>query len=266
MDEDPLRCAGVGCEEAAPGAGTRLCADCREGLLRALTALPGIYEECAQLLGSSPRSARERTTGGPLPGIRFNTAAADTRAAILATLGSWSGLVAAERELEAPKREVRPLVGFLLRHLDWLAAHPAAGEAGEEVGRVLAEASRVARPDRRRRLPVGPCVRPGCPGTLTAPAGGSGRLTAIECDADPEHRWQGDQWTQLGRVLRRAGPARPAVQRWLTAADIALLWNTPVGTVYRLASEQRWRRRSSGGRTYYTEADVHACFSRRAAR
>ncbi len=55
-------------------------------------------------------------------------------------------------------------------------------------------------------------------------------------------------------------------ERWLTAADISRLWTTPVGTVYRLASEEGWRRHSRSGHTYYAEEDAHACFSRRAAR
>ncbi|UWE10048.1 hypothetical protein [Actinacidiphila bryophytorum] len=60
--------------------------------------------------------------------------------------------------------------------------------------------------------------------------------------------------------------AQPAADTecWLTAADIASLWSAPTGTVYRLASQQHWRRRSRAGRTYYAESDVRASFSRRA--
>jgi hypothetical protein len=55
-------------------------------------------------------------------------------------------------------------------------------------------------------------------------------------------------------------------ERWLGAADIARLWTTTTGTVYRLASEQGWRRLTRAGRTFYAESDVHGCFTRRQAR
>ncbi|MET8327322.1 hypothetical protein [Streptomyces sp. NPDC005181] len=45
----------------------------------------------------------------------------------------------------------------------------------------------------------------------------------------------------------------------------ARLWQVPVGTVYRLASEQRRRRYSRSGRTYYAETDAHNCIARRRA-
>ncbi len=44
----------------------------------------------------------------------------------------------------------------------------------------------------------------------------------------------------------------------MTARDIALLWGIAPGSVYRRASEDRWRRRARGGRTYYHEQDIHA--------
>ncbi|MBL3670743.1 hypothetical protein JL475_33230 [Streptomyces sp. M2CJ-2] len=53
---------------------------------------------------------------------------------------------------------------------------------------------------------------------------------------------------------------------WLTASDITRLWATPSGSVYRLASQREWRRRSQGGRTYYHEADVVRALSERRPR
>jgi hypothetical protein len=60
--------------------------------------------------------------------------------------------------------------------------------------------------------------------------------------------------------MRRAEPA--GEERWLAAADIARLWRRSTGTVYRLASEQGWRRITRTGRTYYAETDVHGSFDR----
>ncbi|NDZ68021.1 helix-turn-helix domain-containing protein [Streptomyces cyaneofuscatus] len=42
----------------------------------------------------------------------------------------------------------------------------------------------------------------------------------------------------------------------MTTADISTLWKIAPGSVYRMASEQGWRRRGHQGRTYYHEGDV----------
>jgi hypothetical protein len=291
-------CGGRPADGRHPGraaGGYRLCAGCHRRLALGIRALPDLYRDCERVLGgASAKGLRERTSGGPLPGLPFNPAAAEARAAILAVLGSWSGLVAQERRLAPPERSITQLSVFLLRHADWLAAHPAAAEATREVARLVTRARRVAHPEQVRRIGLGDCVEPGCGGTLSATVrtGAPAAYPTVQCDADPRHTWAGHQWTALRRLMpRHAAAARgepapapaPATasapapapapasatavaERWLTAADIARLWSTPVGTVYRLASEQRWRRRQRSGRTYYSEADAHDCFSRRAER
>ncbi|EFL20056.1 hypothetical protein [Streptomyces sp. C] len=273
-------CHGEGCRTGRAGGrtrrrttdGSRLCRPCREHLAADLAELAHLYEECGRVLGgAAPGSLRERTTGGELPGLPFNGAAADVRAGMFSVLGSWSGLVAQQRGLAAPPRTVAALTAFLLRNADWLAAHSAAGEATEEIARLVRAGRRAAFPDPARSVRLGDCPEPGCDGALTLAVRAAARADepAIVCAADPGHRWTSDQWSALSRSLdsaREPGtPAAPATERWLTAADIARLWHTPTGTVYRLASEQRWRRRNRAGRTYYNESDVRDCFARRAA-
>ncbi|MEN8655975.1 hypothetical protein ABCR94_36770 [Streptomyces sp. 21So2-11] len=280
-------CRGEDCLRGADGAalrnravaGLRLCRVCRERLSVRLRELPGLYVECERALGgSAPTGLREKTSGGPLPGMPFNTAAADVRTSIVATLVAWSGLVAEERGLAAPRRAVPPMVEFLCLHGDWLSAHPAAAEATEEVARLVRTARRVTRQDAPRRVLIGLCVEQDCSGELSAYVSG-GRTAAppteIRCGTNAGHAWPGHLWTQLSRSLRRTSPPGAAerpepsgapAEQWLTAADVSRLWRTPIGTVYRLASDNQWRRRSRAGRTYYSEADVHACFSRRAVR
>ncbi|MEV7192650.1 hypothetical protein AB0N81_12740 [Streptomyces sp. NPDC093510] len=259
------RCEGVDCVQGRAGAaavqGLRLCPGCLRLLARRLQELPCLYEELAQLLGGgSGAGVRERVSGGPAPaGMPFNAAAADVRASILSTLGSWAGLVSAQRRVPAPERSVERLASFLLLHGAWLAAHPAATDATGEIARLAATARRVGRERPPRRVRVGPCVAQGCTGVLVADfrGAGAGSCTAIRCDAETEHVWPGELWTELRRALRGQG------ERWLTAGDVARLWSVSTGTVYRLASEQHWRRRSRAGRTSYAESDVHACFARR---
>ncbi|MEU3408800.1 hypothetical protein ABZ766_33305 [Streptomyces sp. NPDC006670] len=273
-------CQGEGCRRrtaegrsrrrtAATG---RLCRPCREHLDAGLAELAHLYEECGRMLaGAAPGSLRERTTGGDLPGLPFNGAAADVRARMVSVLGSWSGLVAQERGFASPPRHVAALTAFLRRNGDWLAAHPAAAEATEEVARLVRAGRRAAFPEPARSIRLGACPEAGCSGSLTVAVRHSGDDSGqpVVCDAAPAHRWTSDQWSELSRTMdagRAPGTAAPApTERWLTAADIARLWHTPTGTVYRLASEQRWRRRNHAGRTYYNETDVRTCFDRRAA-
>jgi hypothetical protein len=63
----------------------------------------------------------------------FTVATAEVRAAILDVLGSWSGMVAAERSVSPPRRTVRALARFLGRPVDWLAAQDTAAEVTEEI-------------------------------------------------------------------------------------------------------------------------------------
>lgn len=269
-------CEGAGCEKTGAGVdrrnspipGLRLCRGCRERLVVRLEELPHLYEACGRVLSAGDsRGPREIRSGSPSQGLPFNGAAADVRAEIVRCLSSWCGLVAEGRQLTAPERAVWVLAAFLHRNADWLAAHPAAAEATEEIARLTGRARRVAYPDRVRRLTVGACTEPGCHGELVAWIRGQDTTTPakIQCEAEPRHCWSGDQWAQLRRAMRRTTRTEADdTECWLTAADISGLWNTPTGTVYRLASQQRWRRRNRAGRTYYAESDVRSSFSRRA--
>jgi hypothetical protein len=200
-----------------------------------------------------------------MSGMPFNAAAADVRATILAVLGSWSGMVAEQRGVTAPRRTVSALAKFLGVHMDWIATHSAAGDATQEVAQLVRWARRVAYPDAVRRVPVGACVDADCPGELIALLHSADPLlpTEITCNADPRHSWPAYRWIQLSRRLQVAPTSTAPVARWLSAADISRLWRLPTGSVYRLASECRWRRRSQAGRTYYDSTDVERTFSQR---
>ncbi|MFE1029918.1 hypothetical protein ACFW5I_36210 [Streptomyces sp. NPDC058818] len=276
-------CEGTGCrrQEATGGRsrrlaerGTRLCSSCGNRFVAELRRLPALYEECGLLLGGSDQP-RERTTGGPLPGMPFNTAAAEARAAVVGVLRSWAAVVVDGRRIRLPQGTahrssamVGELADFLARHADWLMAHDAAGDVSEEVARLVRRARRVIDPEPLRRVTIGTCVEPDCRGGLTATVQPSRpQLPAeITCEADQSHRWLGHEWLQLSRRLAQgrrsttatvaSTPSEAESVRWVTAGDVAQLWGIATGSVYRHASEQQWRRRSRGGRTYYHDADV----------
>lgn len=55
--------------------------------------------------------------------------------------------------------------------------------------------------------------------------------------------------------------------RYLTVAEIAMLYRRPIGTIYRLASERRWRRVADRRKpALYAAEDVEATFRGAAAR
>lgn len=167
-------------------------------------------------------------------------------------------MVADRRGIGIPERTVEALANFLARHADWLAAQEIAPEVTSEMAALVRQARAISDPHWRRRVRVGTCVQPGCPGHLTAMVRPQEATlpSEITCDRDPAHCWPADTWIRLSGQIGR--PARATV--WLTAADISRIWRTPVGSVYRLACEGEWRRRRAAGRTYYHEADVEQAF------
>ncbi|MGW7022527.1 hypothetical protein [Streptomyces decoyicus] len=210
---------------------------------------------------------RERTTGGALPGMPFNTAAAEARASITTVLGSWAGLVVAVHRVTPPARTVDALAAFLVRHIGWLTAHSAAGSASVEVAQLVRAARRAVESARYRLVTVGSCPEPDCSGKLTAliRTESPDRPTAIRCRHNAAHEWAGHEWMRLRQRMRGVGSVGPSTV-WLTAADICRMWGIPTGSVYRLASEQDWRRRSRDGRTSYHEADVLRVLQHRGSR
>ncbi len=283
-------CGGAGCadREPRPALGrSRLCHICAQRLAADLERLPGLYGSCEAVLENSRSGAMTaggRGTGGPAPGIRLNIRAAEVRASILSVLGSWGGLVAHERRVAPPSRTVTALAGFLRLHVTWLAAHDTAADASGELNGLVHAARRIVEPEPVRRLEIGTCAEPDCSGSLVARVhtGGGAALSDIVCTATPAHRWPAAEWTRLGRRLgaesrpegtgtgpaEAAGPAEPVghpggarrASEWLSPAEVAHLRGVPSGTVYRLASEQRWRREKRAGRTYYWAQDVERTF------
>jgi hypothetical protein len=102
---------------------SRLCTPCRDELAGHLSGLPALYLSIE----------RDRT-----PGIPLSPAAATTRSAIRGVLATWAHVVVGGRAVPRPVRSVTELADFLLRHVDWLGAHPAAAEAAAEIGDLAA--------------------------------------------------------------------------------------------------------------------------------
>lgn len=190
-------------------AGIRLCAECRRGVRTDLAELPAIYADCESALVPRGNATGPRVSGSRRStGIVLDDDALAARSGIVELLTSWSALVADERSVGRPARhDPQGLSAFLLTHLGWLLAHPAAGDFAEETGRTAAQARRLAYSSPTLRLDLGECVLPDCGEamTTTAPAGGGPRSFEVRCGAG--HSWPPHQWLRLFH-LQRADPGR----------------------------------------------------------
>lgn len=204
---DP-QCAG--CSPRLAADGLNLCRSDRDWLSRNAVRSAALYDELATQLVASGGPG-ERTSGTPSRGATLNERAADARTTIRAVLASWCRLVAEERGIALPDDTPQAMAAYLERHADWLAAHPAAGEAADELRDLVRMAHPIAYPSGTRTFEVGPCsaLHDDCTGTILAVLRRADSLlpSALACDVDPTHTIPADQWLTLGRRLRAKEPA-----------------------------------------------------------
>ncbi|WP_424888215.1 OvmZ protein [Streptomyces sp. XH2] len=183
---------------AGAGTGTGLCRSCTERLADRLAELPGLFAESEHELAGEGRTwMSPRVSGSRKRRLPIDPRTADVREHALATLAEWAGLVADERRLTAlPPRTVPALAGFLGAHLGWLAGHPAAGAAADEITQVAGSLRRVVDPDPVEAVPVGDCPEPGCHGTVSISSiGSAAALRGLVCDAG--HSLPPTMWLRL---------------------------------------------------------------------
>ena len=162
--------------------GLRLCVAALDRLRADLRGLRDAYEESERTMAcGAPVNLRERVSGSrAATGIVLDEKVMAIRTELTEVLACWAGLVVEEQRSpdrsgrggrdpgQGVRRDVPGLVRFLVRHLEWLAAHPAAAEFDEEVARLLETATRMFGPGPAQRRPVGSCPQPGCGSTLHA--------------------------------------------------------------------------------------------------
>jgi hypothetical protein len=197
---------------AAPG--FLLCWTCRDRLAADLTRLPDICADLESALANTGSNA-----GGPVVSgsreraLPINIAAAYARTEIQPVLLSWVVLVVEQRGINPPARIRDPdvLARWLGRHVDWLAAHPAAGDAAEEIAEARRVAFRGAYPNVVRRVKLGACpADSGCAGTVHAIVRDPGAFlpSSALCTDDPCHEWPMSAWGDLRRAMRDADQRR----------------------------------------------------------
>lgn len=180
-------------------AGLRLCAACHREIETDLHELPKIHSDCASALPRRRDPALQRVSGSrQASGVLLDEDAMSARSNVLGVLASWCALVADERRMTKPgRRHPAHLTAFLIRHLNWLLAHPAAADFADEISQITAQAQRAAYTRPAAQVVLGQCVHPDCSAPLTPSSRNGGRSREISCTGG--HTWQPHEWLQLFR-------------------------------------------------------------------
>ncbi|MFD3520281.1 hypothetical protein [Streptomyces sp. NPDC058653] len=186
--------------------GLRLCGACLRQTEKNLTALPALYDECADHVFGGPRNPTRQRVTGTRDVAPLNDSAIETRSNISEVLASWASTVVEEKGIPAPGPSVGSLTGFLVRQLTWLGGHVAAVLFADETENLVTEARRTLDPAPDARLvTLGLCVEPGCSEILSAAEPGQ-RISAsrgISCTAG--HSWQAHEWFLLQSRIEQKG-------------------------------------------------------------
>jgi hypothetical protein len=232
-----------------------LCKECLAKIDKSLTALPALYAQCEEELAANAQGSGFviRVAGSKRGGIFLDERIVEARTAIEGGLSSWASLIADERvsrSLEATEPRVTRLCQFLLAHLDWLAAHPAAPDFAQEIHDLVAMAHRSCQIDGDlSHIDAHECVMPGCRGKLSAGVG-SGDEPQVRCELG--HAWAAGEWLLLGRQLnsRQLNSRQGADQhRRLSTKDAAVALGVEQSTI------RQWVRR---GKLSRYGSDLHA--------
>lgn len=186
------------------GDGWFVCKVCRDRLATDLLSLPALYSDCNGGGGPDVMRVIRRVARKSATTDSMSPAAADVRSAIFTVLASWAGLVAGERRLAPPARDIPALAQFLCRHVEWLTRHPAAGDLVDEIRDLTRTARNIAYPNSIRRVHIGCCPDGDCDGKLVAVMRRHGDLLPSEiiCTVSPDHSWPVTRWSTLARQVR----------------------------------------------------------------
>lgn len=174
-----------------------LCTRCTAHLERRLAELPARADQVRSVLHGSQRAQGDgsRPTKGNPP-VPLNLAAHDHLVLMVATVVSWSALVAEERALRGPDRPtVEALSPWLLNQISWLVEQPWVDDLAEEVRDISRTAAGLSHADPQwHRLPA-PCN--GCHSMSLGRLDGDDHVTCKACG----ERWPEDDYLRLVLVL-----------------------------------------------------------------
>ncbi|WP_328720671.1 hypothetical protein OHT52_15120 [Streptomyces sp. NBC_00247] len=229
----------------------RPCRACADGIARNLAELPALHREIEYALGPTASGRFERVSGSRSVGLELNEEVCAVRAAMLGVLASWAGAVTGPGTGPAPDRAVAPLVAFLLRHMDLLVRHPAAGDLAEEIGGLVADARRVLQPPGTRRIALGSCPRAGCASVVEASASGLDGAPSDDVRCRSGHIWPERELLALRQALSAGGTVPATTGRTLPTRLAARAAGVSEATVRKWASRGKLTRHGSPARAEY---------------
>lgn len=250
-----------GCLPAIAAPGLRLCDLHTTRIATDALRCAELDLEVEQALAGSDRPG-EKTSGTADHGTVINERAIEIRSETRHTLVAIARLISEERGIGLPPDTLDAIAAYIATHHVWLAAHPGvAGSTSDELSSLQRRAWNVAYPTGARVFPVGPCPTCGAivkvvlravdsllPSELVCD--GEAHAEDCECRKCPPHRWPYTSWRNLGKKIHK---------RYLSPAEISAEWKMPLGSVYRHASEAKWRRAEDGRRpALYLVEDVRA--------
>jgi hypothetical protein len=137
--------------------GLNLCHGCLTGLRRNLTDLPALHAEVEAQLPAGSSAGGPAVSGTPSPRLPVNLRAGEVLSQIAHDLAWHVHLVTDQRGLTGPAPNPAAMCAFLLRHADWLAARPEAGDVRAVFSELAGRCWGVIDPA-RAPLPLGPCT------------------------------------------------------------------------------------------------------------
>lgn len=265
-------CATPGCQPRgtdgpAPARdGYHLCGHHVDRIAVDVLTLARLHDELGEQLAITG-GGTGHAAGGTHAGLRLDIAAAAARHDIRVLLVELARAIAAIRGVPIllPRRwELAPplppgvhgprqalnysfdesntaLAAFVGTHAGWLAARPNAGDTSDRLGYLRRRAQSITTAEPTKIVHIGPC-----PMLVEGqPCGGQVRALVRRTDAllplqvtceDPEHAWPVEELARLGRWIGlKEG-------RWMTAAELAILYGLPIRRIHQLASLHQWQR------------------------
>jgi len=235
--------------------------------------LPGLYDDLAAALTASDPSDDNGTPGrGVHPGLRLNIAAAQARHDIrrlligtVQTIATVRGILPPQRAalsvplppgVEGPLRllrQARPdgrkvaLAAYVAEHRMWLAGQPDAGAISDAYSYARRRAWAICHGEPPKTVHIGTCPMLVDGEVCGAPISSLIRATdqllplAVTCEQHPgEHQWQAGELARLGRWIGlKQG-------RWMSTAELSVLYGLPLRRIHQLASIYQWERTRDG--------------------
>jgi hypothetical protein len=197
---------------------------CKDHYRSNLDDLIALAPDLEAALSNSMSTVGEKVSGSPSRMLELNDEAARVRWQIHHDMTTTVRLVIEERDWhQYPRQEIEPMARWLRNQVEWLSAHASAGERANEASAWPGMARGAIHPNPSKRVKIGPCVKPDCPGILTAVVRPQDSLlpSSIVCSwwtdpiqvaertesedvAQEPHVWSADQWHALGRQMARA--------------------------------------------------------------